>query len=188
MRLFVAAEIPPEARLRAKEIQAALSDLPLRVRWTRPEGIHLTFKFLGEVAEERLGRIEPALQGACAASRRFRLTARGVGAFPDRGVPRILWLGLQGGVAAAARLWDAIEAAMDRCGFPREARPFHPHLTLGRVVEGPGSGWEAVLTRHRDDTAGEFAVDGCALFRSHLHPSGARYEALQRFALGPETP
>ncbi|MFQ5843649.1 MAG: RNA 2',3'-cyclic phosphodiesterase [Planctomycetota bacterium] len=183
MRLFVAAELPREVRERLVAIRRELEDIPLRVRWVREEGLHLTLKFLGEVAADRLGEIESALPPAGRSTAPFRLEAKGVGAFPEAGTPRVIWVGLRGGVEAAGRLAAALEDALEPLGFARESRSFRPHLTIGRVKGSRPGDWRAGLLRVSGAGAGEFEVKEFILFRSRLGPGGASYEALARFPI-----
>jgi 2'-5' RNA ligase len=184
MRLFVAADLPPDVRRWLGEIQGGLRHRAPEIRWVRPEAIHLTFKFLGEVDATRRESIEAALRPAIEALTPFTLQAAGVGAFPEGGAPRIIWVGLAGDLDSASRLWEGIEAAMELCGFERERRPFTPHLTIGRIREGrrPGD-WQTAVPAAVGTTAGGFTLTECVLFRSHLDPGGARYEPLARFPL-----
>ncbi len=183
MRLFVAADLNPEVRARLAGLQDELRGLPLRVSWARPEGIHLTLKFLGEVPPDRRAAIETALRPAGLGIPPFRLEAEGVGTFPERGLPRVIWVGLGGDTGAAERLQRSIERALEAVGFAPESRPFRPHLTLGRV-KGAGDGdWRAVLRRSAGARAGRFEVREYMLFESRLGPGGAAYTALARFPL-----
>ena len=183
MRLFVAADLPKEVRARLAEMQRALADLPLPVRWVAPGGVHLTLKFLGEAAPGRRAAIEAALAAPAATLAPFRLAASGVGTFPERGAPRVIWVGLEGDVAAARRLQEAVEAAVAPLGFARDDHPFTPHLTLGRV-KGPGRGDpRPVLARLGPEGASEFLVHDYVLFESRLGSGGASYTPLARYPL-----
>jgi len=183
VRLFVAADIPPEVRARLAACQARLRGLPLPVRWTRPEGIHLTLFFLGEAPAERLPVIESVVAGVAAAARGFRLLARGVATFPERGRPRVIVVGIAGDLDAAARLKEALDAALGPLGFRADGRPFHPHLTLGRTKDGPAGDWKTPLERERETEAGPFDVQGIALFESRLGPGGSQYRVVREFPL-----
>ena len=185
MRLFVAADLPAELRARLAALQHDLRGLRSEVRWVGPEAIHLTFAFLGEVAADRIAAVQGAL-GAAAdeAPAPFRLHATGVGAFPDRGPLRVVWVGIEGDRAAAARLRRVLEQHLASCGFVPEEREFRPHLTLGRIRQERGHGDRSLLERHRSVDLGEFPVDEMILFESRLGPRGARYEALARYPLG----
>jgi 2'-5' RNA ligase len=185
MRLFVAAEIPEALRRRLLEIQATLRDLPLRVRWVRQDAMHLTFSFLGEVPSSRLQPIEEAMERVDALPvSPFRLEARGIGTFPPKGRPRVIWAGLLGDLEAAGRLKSALDAALEPLGFRPEDRAFKPHLTLGRVAEARGGGdWRSVLDALAAEAFGVFEVGALVLFESRLLPEGAQYSALKQFPL-----
>ncbi len=188
MRLFVAVELPPPVRDQIAAIQEGLRDLPLPVRWVRPEGIHLTLRFIGEVGKERLEAIREALvrlpgDGISP----FRIGAAGVGTFPESGAPRVLWVGLHGDLEAIARLAQGVESALTAIGIPAEPRPFRPHLTLGRVRGRERGDWREYLRKHDRTEAGQIPVDGFCLFESQLGPGGATYRILARFGLSGET-
>lgn len=187
MRLFIAAPLPDQLRRRLAAIQSDLATMPLPVRWVRPEGIHLTFKFIGEVGADRVAHVEAALAGiGDRAGERFRMRAEGVGTFPGRGAPRVIWIGLTGAVDAAAGLARTIDAALQSIGIPPERRDFKPHLTLGRV-KGRGRGdWRAFLDEHASVLGGDFEVSHFDLFESRLRPEGASYRSLASFALPAE--
>jgi len=185
MRLFVAVDLPPDVRHRLGGIQEEMRQRAPAIRWVRPEAIHLTLKFLGEAEPAQRGPIGAALRPAAGAVPPFTLQAQGVGAFPETGVPRVIWVGLAGELASAARLREAVEEAMERCGFARDPRPFTPHLTIGRIREGRQPvDWRMAMSGAAGATAGEVPVTECILFRSHLDAGGARYEPLARFPLG----
>ncbi|MEE9293143.1 MAG: RNA 2',3'-cyclic phosphodiesterase [Acidobacteriota bacterium] len=185
MRLFVAAGVPDEIRTRLSAIKERLEPLSLPVRWVRPEGIHLTLKFLGEVPEDRVERIEGALRGT-ASCRPHDVEVRGIGTFPERGRPRVIWAGLGGDVAGVARLASSIEAALDQAGLQRETREFRAHLTLGRFRESPRGEWRSTLNRHADEDFGKFRIDAFALYESVLQQGGARYRVVSRFTIDGE--
>jgi 2'-5' RNA ligase len=184
MRLFVAARLAAELQARLGALQQELRGLQSRVRWVRPEDIHLTFVFLGEVAAERLAPVRQAVEAAAdEGPPAFRLRGSGVGAFPVRGPLRVVWVGLDGDLAAATRLKQALEGRLAACGFRPEQREFVPHLTLGRVGRERGRDDRAILERHRAVDLGELPVDAVHLIESRLSPDGARYEALAGFPL-----
>ena len=185
MRLFIAADLPATVRARLGEAQTRLAALPLDVRWTRPDGIHLTFTFLGEVPADRVDGIRAALQASgCRGMAPVALAARGVGVFPDRGRPRVIWAGVVGDLESARRVKRAIDGALAPVGVAAEERPFQPHLTLGRVSGGGGGDWRGILERHARDDFGAFEMRACVLFESHPGPGGARYRAIESVAFG----
>lgn len=189
MRCFVAVNIPGEIREKVGKFTSALSlgAAGRGVRWTRPENIHLTLKFLGNVDRDALPELAAALEAALAGQSPCRLKVRGAGLFPPRGRPRIVWVGLAGETAALAALQAAVESALAPLGFPREKRPFTPHLTVGRVRDPRRSGSlgpEIAAAAARE--WGQCVVDRVHLMRSELFPTGPRYSILRSVRLAVE--
>jgi 2'-5' RNA ligase len=192
VRVFVALNLSSETR-RALASVREMAPAGVPVRWVAVENIHLTLKFLGEVAGDRLAEIREAVERAAASGAAPRLVVRGLGAFPTRGMPRVLWAGVQEEHGRVAGLVETLEHTLNECGFPRERRPFAPHVTLGRIRSKPGSDRKGVgawanelrsfLDRHGDVTYGEETVPAVSLMRSRLGPGGPRYEELGHLAL-----
>ena len=132
LRLFVALNFPSEIRDAIAKAVAPLRAAPYPVRWVDPDLIHLTVKFLGDVAPERVPVIEDALREVAGAAKPFVLPLEGAGAFPTPRDPRVVWVGCEP-VPALELLQHALEGKMQQLGFPLEGRPFRPHLTAGRV-------------------------------------------------------
>jgi len=180
MRIFLALDLP-------SEIKSALADLlrklkrvaPPAISWAREPGLHLTLKFLGEIEETRLPGIVAAMQSVADTTPAFPLVVRGTGVFPpEPRPPRILWVGFEE-TPPLIDFQRRLETGMETLDFPREARPFHPHLTLGRI-KAPG-GLGAVLdiwTKNEKIVWGEMTVREVILFQSILRPSGAEYSPL----------
>ena len=150
-----------------------------------PGNLHLTLKFLGDVAEGRVDAIVGALSGAASDVSVFAADLRGLGAFPSAARPRVVWAGVTEGAGAMVELADRIDAALAAHGFAREARPFSPHVTLGRVRQ-PGRN-QALRDALQDGAAREFGrirVARASLMRSELSPRGARYTELAAVRLG----
>ena len=151
----------------------------------REDAVHLTIKFLGEQPAGRESEIAVALAGVAARARPFGLSVNGLGAFPDARRPRVLWAGLEP-VPALELLQHDVERTLAELGFEPEARPFHPHLTLGRAKAGARrdafAGLEALLTRHVVRDA--FAVENLVLMESRLTPAGAEYQSVTTLPLG----
>ena len=189
IRTFIAIELSADVLRRIgtllERIQADVP--PGLVRWVRPEGIHLTLKFLGDVQADRLEGLAVALQSACAPHAPFSLSIGGMGVFPNPQRPRVIWIGVDEPTGALVRLQRDVERAIAPLGFPTERRPFSPHLTLGRV-KGGGSAAElqalGQYATHARVRIGEMAVDAVYLMRSDLSPAGARYTQLTTAPLG----
>ena len=180
-RLFIAVELPPDARRALAAIPPAL-DCGRAVRWTKPENIHLTLQFLGNTPAGRVEAIVAALKETVPPLSPFRLTLAGVGAFPNARRPRVVWVGVGGETGRLAELHRAVITATRTVGFRLENRPFKPHLTIARVQKWAGrSDYARIEAALRDSDIGEVAalpVESVALIRSQLRPQGARYTTL----------
>lgn len=188
LRLFVAAELPSSA---TDALREALADLRARtmlpLRWVRPESIHLTLKFLGDVPPAQVPAVSGAVEQAVSAYAPLTLELSGFGAFPTRGSPRVVWTRLSGDVDGLEGLHRSVELAMSKLGFPPEDRPFAPHLTLARVGKALSSPERAKLAQALEGSdAGQghtFRVEAVVLVQSTLLPAGAAYKELQRVPL-----
>ncbi len=184
MRLFIAIELPGEIKRAIAEVQDRLKAAGGNANWTRPEGIHLTLKFLGEVEEARIPGILQALSGAAQGAGQLGLEIAGAGAFPNTRAPRVLWLGVMGDTGKLAALQARIEDAMAGLGFEREARKFSPHLTLGRVrFPKPRDDWERRIEAVRNARPGGFDASSVSLMQSELRREGAVYTEVERINL-----
>jgi 2'-5' RNA ligase len=193
VRAFIAIELPADILDRVGRLQTRVrQDVPPGlVRWVRPEGIHLTLKFLGDVEQSRLPEIEHALGESCGLHAPFELQIGGMGCFPNPRRPRVVWLGVQDDRDALIRVQRDVERTIAPLGFPTDRRGFHPHLTLGRVKNARPTAhkkaeWEALgayTTRARVHV-GQMPVDTIYLKRSELLPSGAVYSTLAQCPLG----
>jgi len=185
LRSFVAVEIPSSIRQALGALQAKLRGSG-EVKWVRPESIHLTLKFLGEIQPEAVAEIRETLGEVTRRHEPFSVRVSGVGCFPGLSQPRVVWVGLSGDGGRLRSLQGDVESAMERLGFPKEERPFRPHLTLGRVRSPRGRDLLVARIRALEETElGEFTVRSVVQFQSELHPSGARYTPLWEALLGP---
>ena len=153
------------------------------VRWIPAPNLHLTLKFLGDVEEAQVACMRAALRKALSDTAGFRVTARGLGVFPDARRPRVLWVGM-----AAPQLplvARRVERAVEVFGVERAATPFRPHATIGRWrrPEPRRGSLQDELARWRNHEFGEFRIDEVTLFRSTLQPAGAVHTALEVFPL-----
>jgi 2'-5' RNA ligase len=183
MRTFIAIPLPPEVRALLDEMQKPLRSFGASVKWTAIPSIHLTLKFLGEIEPGSLPRLVELLRAAAAAEHRFTLRLHGLGGFPNLHSPRVIWCGLDGELQSLESLQKKVEAACVGAGFAPEERPFHPHLTLGRVRDK--SNLQPLLDYIRIGSALEhsFAVKDFDVYQSTLRPQGAVYAVLERIEL-----
>ena len=183
IRLFIAFELPEEVKRALAQVQRELGTHPgsRHVRWTDPEGTHLTLRFLGDTREEAVPGVERCVVEDCQSCPPLTLTLTGLGAFPNKRRPRVVWVGLDAGQDSGnlAALQQDVERGVVRLGYTPEDRPFSPHLTLGRVRRGlrPAELDEvtAMLDMKVQVPAIQFSVPAVSLMCSTLRPDGAVY-------------
>ena len=181
MRLFVALEIPSAVREKLAALIEALRALSPQTRWVRPENLHVTLKFIGEVPEARLAGIRAALAGI-RLDQPCTLDFRGLGFFPNEKQPRVLWVGIEGSLNLKTLAAD-IDLAMEPLGIPRDQRPFSPHLTLSRFERSrPPEKLRAAIQENAVRDFGSLRTSTFHLIESKLKPSGAEYTTLESFA------
>ncbi len=211
-RLFVAVQLPKRVisildgmarSMRSASYQGRQRRRPGRgavaydaVRWTSPENMHITLKFLGDVHQDDVSELKEELDDVAAESSRLRLELGSNGCFPGERTPRVLWTGLDGDLRRMSSLAMRLEGAMVRCGFPEDGREFTPHVTVGRVRSGTqkrvlaaiGQRW--LEARPISRRGGEYNIDASVpirsivLMRSHLHHNRpTRYERLHKVEL-----
>ncbi|MBN1429606.1 MAG: RNA 2',3'-cyclic phosphodiesterase [Anaerolineae bacterium] len=188
-RLFIAIELPPDILKTIARVQADLKQaIPDRaVRWTRPEGIHLTLKFLGDVHPSRLDAIKAALRQAVTGHAPFELSIHGSGCFPDFARPRVLWVGLAGEMESLHALQTDVESSIAPLGFPTEERGFNPHLTLARTSQQASREDIAqigkIVQAYSVRQLVAWQVKSIYLMHSRLKPDGAQYTQVAEVAL-----
>ena len=188
VRAFIALELPQRILDKIARLQERLKqDVPSGlVRWVRPEGIHLTLCFLGDVPEAQINDIAGAMRQACTSYACLGISIGGLGCFPDVRRPRVLWIGVNEQTGELVRLQQDVERSLVPLGFPPETRGFHPHLTLGRIE---------ARNRERVQVLGEYIarakvnighvqMASVSLMRSQLLPGGAVYTQLAEAELG----
>lgn len=185
-RIFCAVEVPDDLKSRvAGHIKRLREESPhARASWEKPEKLHLTLKFLGEIEPSRVEDLSGAASRAAANVEPFRLTIAEPGAFPLQGQPRVLWLGIEDASGRLAALQRSLEDACAAAGFPREPRPFKPHLTIARLRSPQGARQLAAAHREAHFEPQTFNVSELVLMRSELGPGGSRYTLLSSYSLG----
>jgi RNA 2',3'-cyclic 3'-phosphodiesterase len=185
LRVFFAVELPDVLRARVAERITFLRSRFAQVRasWERPEKLHVTLKFIGEIEPGRVEDLKRAGERAVEGTGPFDLSVEGAGSFPPRGNPRVLWLGIRDDSGRLAFMQHALEAACADTGFAREQRAFKPHLTLARLRAPQGAAELAAVHREACFEPQGFRVAWLILMRSELGPGGSRYTPLARHAL-----
>src|SRR5688572_11375760 len=177
-RLFIALTLPPPVR---DALHALAEPLP-GVKWTPPDQLHVTLRFLGDVATEVIGPMIERLADVRVAP--FILPVEGLGTFPPNRPPRILWIGVGSGHPRLFQLRQRVDDTLIASGLPLDVRTFHPHVTLARMTEDSAPSLAHWLHVHRDYAAPPFQVEAFDLYASELRPAGAVHTLRHRFPLG----
>lgn len=188
MRIFIALDIPTEIRARITEYAGRLRSYAPEARWSRPEGLHVTLKFVGEVGDAKVEEIKSALGTVEAVP--FPVTFESAGFFPTPKSPRVFWVGVHS-EQGLAQLAAAIESATHTVGIAKEERAFSPHLTMARAAQGSGGGPQLrpllpLLEAEPAPRFGTMTAREFFLYQSQPQRGGSKYTKLQRFGLGTE--
>ena len=179
IRTFVAVDVNPETRAALSRDLATLRNAFPGVKWSNPDNLHLTLKFLGDVRESDLDELFSALDEAVSGFEPFVIEVGGVGAFPHWRAPRIVWAGCRDGADEAARLGLAVDKACADLGYEPERRTFQPHLTLGRVkFPADASGLRVAVDALGDCDYGFIDVDAICVYMSELRRAGPVYSPM----------
>jgi 2'-5' RNA ligase len=178
IRTFIALPIPDDIK---DSLQSAILQLKGKnhgVRWVKPEGLHITLKFLGDIHEDLLGTLSVELDRAAQNHQTLKLSLSSCGAFPNVKRPRVVWVGLTGDMEKLSPLAANIDKMCIPYGIAAEKRPFSGHITLGRLKT------PTMVDLAIDSVTGIFNASEVMLYRSVLLPSGAQYTVLHRSSLG----
>ena len=180
MRAFIAIDLPEALHTALAEAQQNFRGGAGDARWTRPEGIHLTLKCLGEISDAQTKQVVEALT-QIGSFEPFSIEVKGFGFFPQAQRPRVFWAGVMA-PPALAELAAQVESRMEKAGFAREERSFSPHLTLARFqVPRPQPALEAAIAARTNTSMGTFYASEFFLVESKLSPQGAQYKKVMRF-------
>jgi 2'-5' RNA ligase len=184
IRSFIAIDFPEETRKALEDIQKELKQCGAGVRWVKPGSIHLTLKFLGNIHLAQVEDIALAVAQEVRDQPPITLGAAGLGAFPSRRKPRVIWIGMEGEVQRLSRIQARVENALEPLGFVREKRVFQAHLTIGRVKDRRRlqALIDAMATLDMEPF-NSFDADEIILYKSDLRPTGAIYTKLHRMPL-----
>jgi 2'-5' RNA ligase len=186
IRTFIAVDLAAGVKDRLNSLQEQLGRSGSGVKWTRPENMHLTLLFLGEVAELEVVSICRVVQQRARKHPPFTLEVAGLGAFPNVRRPKILWAGIADGVKELCALHANLEEGLLELGcYRREDREYTPHLTLGRLShDDRDDEWGTVLVTHTDWRGGTTPVDEVLVMASEMRKGGPEYSVLGRGSLG----
>lgn len=185
MRLFVAVDVDPEAARAIAAFRDALKkqvgrEAPsARITWVRDDQLHITLRFIGHVDAAQCASIQDALRPPLDVQP-FDVLVGGAGAFPPRGAPRVLWVGIEKGGEALAPLEATVSGRLESCGVERESRAYRPHITLARIRESEGLRTPALFDGAAGHRVGGWRVDAITLYESRPSARGHEYVPLQR--------
>jgi RNA 2',3'-cyclic 3'-phosphodiesterase len=180
IRTFVAFPIPETITIRICDIQERLKSYRLPVRWVKPENVHLTLKFFGEISLSTVNDIGKVLEDTVRVYAPLMFFIKGLGVFPNIKKPRVLWIGISGDIKPLSEIQANLESNLEKKGFAKENRPFKSHLTLGRIKGDihPENLFD-ILRSFSNFTSEPFEAKELVLYKSELNPSGALYTKLQ---------
>ena len=182
--MFVAVDIDEPLRRQVSRVQDAVRAAAPGAKWVDPALCHLTLKFLGSVPAGQVADIGAGCRRAAAGATPFELVFGGIGAFPRWRGARVLWMGITGGRAPLSALQASVEAELAPLGFPPEARPFSPHLTLARFKQPPPRTLQDAAGACEHQAFGSVPIQDARLIRSDLRSTGPVYTLLEAFPLG----
>jgi len=183
IRTFIAINLPDSVRERIAEFQAKLKQDRADVKWVRPESIHITLKFLGDVEEEKMDGVAQAVQRSVEGMSAFTVSVEGTGTFPNDRRPRVLWVGVEEGAEKLADLAMNLDRELSGLGFEGEKRKYSAHLTIGRVRSLNRMDGTVESMRALGFEGEAFEVRDVVVMKSDLQPTGAVYTALRRINL-----
>ncbi len=188
IRSFIAIELPDELKSKLFRLQAELKSTRFSfVKWVAPEDIHLTLKFLGNIAIHKVDEVIESIDKASEGISRFQLETTDLGVFPNLRSPKVFWLGIGGKLDTLIALQKRIDDVLEPMGFVRERRNFTPHLTLARMRESASSqnrhDFGELIAKTHFGIEYKIEVNRVSLMRSQLLPSGAVYNRLAEVKL-----
>lgn len=185
LRAFVAFKLPDHIKDLAAALQGALKARGLKLQWVKPQNLHLTLKFLGNIPETDASKVGAAIDHVVGNEPSLAMTLQGMGLFPGIKRPRVLWVGFGGQVQNLKRLHLKLEDQLDKIGFDRDKRAFKAHLTIARIKKRVAQ--ERLLDAIKvegDFAPRHFVARKIVLYKSDLRPQGAVYTALAETLLG----
>ena len=185
LRAFIAIELDPKVQAALGQIQKELKDVGADVKWVKPDNIHLTLKFLGDVSLEELDSIKGAMQTTLQPIKSFSMALTHLGAFPKVENPQIIWVGATADKNSIKSITESLEENLKGIGFEKEKRDFEPHITLGRMRSSDNKFALSKKIKNFQFPAGapHQLVNQIALFKSTLTPQGPIYETLAKINL-----
>ncbi|MGD9032340.1 MAG: RNA 2',3'-cyclic phosphodiesterase [Desulfobacteraceae bacterium] len=185
IRSFLAFELPSEIKKIVARVSGELRQSTLNARWVKVDNIHLTVVFMGSIETEDIPAIAQGVQEVCQTYGPFDMSLKGIGCFPNRRSPRVLWLGLDGDLEPMSDFRDALQGHLTGFGIKEEKRKFKPHLTLARFRKPKRMDVkeDQLLSKYEDISSSVCPLKELILFKSDLKPTGAVYTKVEAWPL-----
>ena len=179
IRTFIAIEINDAIRAELADVQSVLEEANGHVSWVRPQNIHCTLVFLGDIFADTVNSITTALKQAAAGCKPFEIEIAGLGYFGPSRSPRIIWSGIAGAVTPLVKLQNDLVAAVSAAGLKPDKKPFKPHLTIGRVRSNRNvPALVEAIKANETKSFGKVSVERVVLMKSQLTANGPVYSLL----------
>lgn len=185
IRSFLAFELPEQIKKILSSVLTDMRQAPLDIKWVRPENIHLTVIFIGNIEMKLIEDMGGIVKGVCNGFRPFTISLKSAGVFSNRRNPRVLWIGLEGEIDRMGEFRDTLQRDLSPFGIKEEKRRFSPHLTLGRFKKGAKLGVQLddLLLKYAGLESPMVTLNELVLFKSELTPEGAIYSRLDAWPL-----
>ncbi len=185
IRSFLAFELPLEIKNTVARVSGELRQSSLKARWVKVDNIHLTVVFMGSIETEDTPAITRVVREVCQTYGPFDISLKGIGCFPNRRSPRVLWLGLDGDLEPMSEFRDALQGHLKGFGIKEEKRKFKPHLTLARFRKPKkmDAKEDQLLSNYEDISSAVCSLKELILFKSDLKPTGAVYTKVESWPL-----
>lgn len=184
-RAFIAIRLNENLHKELESLQAKLKAADADVKWVKPENIHLTLKFLGNITDEQIEKVKNTVKKIASDFKTYQIHLAEIGAFPKISYPRVIWAGMDEGADKTGNIYQSIEEELSKKRFEKEKRPFSPHLTLGRVRSAKNR-QRLIKTIEKEknfSSSSKLLVEDIVLFKSTLTPKGSIYEPIFKGSL-----
>jgi len=185
MRVFISVDLDQPARREIEKLLEILEKKHWKVKWEKPEKLHITLAFLGEIDQSQTSKLKSQIQSLNV--KPFVISFKGLGCFPDYEWPRIIWLGLKGDLKSLAALQKNVQEKLVQSGFKPDIKPFIPHITIGRIKQARAGERHEIARQIRAlakmEFKGEWRVDRVVIYESQTLPEGSVYKKLVEIEL-----
>lgn len=186
VRAFIAIDISDSIREKIIRLQRRLSEAGIRISWVKPDNIHLTLAFLGNIPAQNSVVVSDLMDVVSVLHRVFTCEIKGLGYFGREKAPRIVWAGFTGDLTALASVQADLFKRLVSEGISLDSKPFVPHLTIARIKpQHRVSNLVSLMKPYKEDSFGRFDVHNLVLYRSELSPEGPFYSEMHRSSLRP---